>query len=205
MKKLAFALMLALPMMFASCSKDDNKEEPYTFSVQEPVLTWGASSDEVKVAVNKQDLGLILSGASKPKALMYVTPASGDWQLPWYEYDFDNSDKLVQSAYYVDTDYTTDLVEYLNKHYTEYAPEEGDTFITYGNAENENDCTMYVYLESYDHLDTDVDGTVLLTTMLATWDPVTAEDAAAFKKTRGMTKRQFSRKQVEERGHHFAL
>lgn len=206
MKKLAFALLLALPMMFASCSKDDDKD---TFDFVEPVQTWGATSDAVKLSVNKQStdkkLDLVMSSVSTETAIMFVTPKNATaWQLPWYGYYFSDNDELEMADYMVDKKYASEMEKWLDKKYHRYAAEEGDEFITYGNTKNEADCTLYVYFEDYGVIDSDGE-TVLFDSVLGTWQPITEEDEAAFRKTRGMTKRQFAREKVENKARKIAI
>lgn len=181
MKKLAFALMFALPMMFVSCGDDNNdpgtdpEPEVYVPVFTAPVLDWNADQDAIQTAVTAADLGLTLNAAaSDAEQLFYKTLNPEDKnknQLPYYLYNFDDLG-LYAAQYDILSDYKDLFVEWLDGMYeVKYEPLEEEAAegisTVYADAEGD-DATFYVYLyENWDFKDKD--GNVDFTCVMAKW------------------------------------
>lgn len=149
MKKLALALMLALPVMFAACSKDEEKDVEKSFYA--PVTMWGTSQTQVQLAVPTDKNLVLATELCTENVLAYVTgyvTEANPLQLPWYQYVFVN-DALDGANVYEDTQYKAEYTAWLDANYHRYEAEAGDDFITYGNQKDESKSTLYIFYDEY--------------------------------------------------------
>lgn len=180
MKKLAFALMLALPFFFVACGDDDKDEEPEVkFTLVMPVQNWGADQAAVKNQVSSQfSLNPANSNADR---LVYQTlnPIDANkYNLPWQFYFFENG-ALDSSAYYVGYQYEKLFEEWLGKNYTDYGWDETDECVYYGNTKKEEDATLLVVYAPYEE-----DGVEALSAIWIPLDDDTRADIHAVVKTK---------------------
>lgn len=137
MKKFALLLAVALPMVFASCGKDDDEPKGDGNFVM-PCTKWGATKDQVK----KEVKGFHLYYEDEDE-LAYSSDKK-EFVMPAYVYLFNDEgfDGLCLSELTVDPSQDKDLYKWLSSKYTEIELPDDVEYIAFADASGELACVM---------------------------------------------------------------
>lgn len=205
MKKLAFALMFALPMLFAACSDDNegggsaNGDKNGITEFNAPVQEWGANQQKVQDKVS--DVYVLDLNLSDEYTLFYTYKDSKDANLlPWYVYDFEDN-MLADAGYVVNYDSKDEFEKWLNKHYTDQGyyvddPEDEDDlgYRVYTDTKKVEDAKTLIFYQPY--LD-ELNGEDFMA-LMGVWVPADEETRAADKIAAGAAHLEKVRESVKK-------